>query len=625
MIRIFEHIKSDYTYYIDENTFSIFKKRKNGSLKEIGTKKSKYGLTVQLHIFYDEKIKRCRNRNVYLHTIVGDYIFKARKKYVINYKDNDIYNCTKENIYITYLCDLNRKWNKLKNKESTYLSDNGDVYYEPYKCFLSPSFDITGYAYFYINGENIKRSHLVWKYFGNEPFKDGYVVDHIDNNPSNDDINNLQLITIRENIIKDLHKKSNLPTGVRKEGNKYKSYIGYTMDGVYHENIYLGVFDTIELASDCYQRALSLVENGINPIKSGDNKDIKYKFSVDKWYYRLPSNNGRDKYFGDFDSYDKALESYNSHIDIFKQFFNETDEEKAIRKGNFSFKYNGVSYMICKRKYGDIEFINSLNYYKKCKKNCNVQEFINSIPLIREKIYNEHNKIYESLKKKKKEEAAIKYAKLLREKKIEKLKKESFKDIKDELDSINEFLKESKMIEFMNKPNYIQNSYNDCYTINVPYKDGKYYYLHSFKNKEIVDEIDNIMNEYKQSDNFINLFNDFKSNKLLSYIEKDNVYRQQIESQKKNKLGYYYLPKKDLYRVKKHLNNKEYVLGYYKDERCCKYILDECNNAIKLGIFSTWYKDIEKHKLRVRNMFNDLTLVRSRNIASNNKKYLELP
>lgn len=258
------------------------------------------------------------------------------------------------------------------------------------------------------------------------------------------------------------------------------------------------------------------------------------------------------------------------------------------------------------------------------KKNDNVQEFINNIPLIREKIYIEHNKICELLKKKNKEEKAIRYVEYLDKIKNDKLKKETLNSkIKDEMNLVKELLRESKMIEFMNKPNYIQNSYNDCYTINVPYKDGKYYYLHSFKNKEIVDEIDNIINEYKQSNNFINLFNDFKSNKLPSYVEKDNVYRQQIESQKKNKLGYCYLPKKDLYRVKKRLNNKEYVLGYYKDERCCKYILDECNNAIKLGIFSTWYNDIEKNKLRVRNMFNDLTLNRSRNIAFKNKLYLE--
>lgn len=33
-------------------------------------------------------------------------------------------------------------------------------------------------------------------------------------------------------------------------------------------------------------------------------------------------------------------------------------------------------------------------------------------------------------------------------------------------------------IDFVNRPNYVQNSYNDCYTMRIPYM-GKYY-LSSF-------------------------------------------------------------------------------------------------------------------------------------------------
>lgn len=618
LIRIYDNIPN-VEYYIDDINYCLYKKDKRGVLKELKIEKMKYGKAVYL-FKYDYKENRNHKRYIYIHSIIGRYILKPSKKYIISYIDGDKYNLVKSNIKIVYLTDICENWKKINECDFLYVSSMGHVYNEYHKCLLTYSYTQTNYAYYSLNSKVIKRSHLVWEYFGNEPFKKGYVVDHIDNNPSNDNINNLQLITFRENTIKDLSKKSNLPVGVQKKGNKYSSYIGYTLNDLYYDNVYLGSFDSVEMASDCYKRALSLVNNGINPIKNGDNKNIKYKFSIDKWYYIMPSDKGHDKYIGDFETYDKALESYNNHINKLEKFFNESDEERAVRKGRFSFKYKGISYDINKRKFGDIEFIKAFNFYKECKKNNNVQEFINNILVIREKIYNEHNRVCELLKKEIKEEKAIKYAEYLN--RIKNLKKENLStEMKDEM---KELLRESKMIEFMNKPNYTQNSYNDCYTINVPYKDGKYYYLHSFKNKEIVDEIDNIMNEYKQSDNFINLFNNFKSDKLLSYIEKDNVYRQEIESQKKNKLGYCYISKKDLYRVKKRLNNKEYVLGYYKDERCCKYILDECNNAIKLGIFSTWYKDIEKHKLRVRNMFNDLTLVRNRNIASNNKKYLEL-
>lgn len=123
-----------------------------------------------------------------------------------------------------------------------------------------------------------------------------------------------------------------------------------------------------------------------------------------------------------------------------------------------------------------------LIFTKNVKKNDNVQEFINNIPLIREKIYNEHNKICELLKKKNKEEKAIRYVEYLDKIKNDKLKKETLNSkIKDEMNLVKELLRESKMIEFMNKPNYIQNSYNDCYTINVPYKHNAFTEVVEFK------------------------------------------------------------------------------------------------------------------------------------------------
>lgn len=62
MIEIFEHSKSCYSYYIDENTFEVFMKKSNGTLKKIKRKKSKFGTVVNLYVFYDDCLKRCRNR-----------------------------------------------------------------------------------------------------------------------------------------------------------------------------------------------------------------------------------------------------------------------------------------------------------------------------------------------------------------------------------------------------------------------------------------------------------------------------------------------------------------------------------------------------------------------------------
>jgi hypothetical protein len=79
------------------------------------------------------------------------------------------------------------------------------------------------------------------------------VVDHIDSNPLNNNINNLRVITQRENCSKEKTIKSGLPVGVSfdKSRNKFRSclWIGNTP-------IVLGRFNTPEEASQAYQQKL---------------------------------------------------------------------------------------------------------------------------------------------------------------------------------------------------------------------------------------------------------------------------------------------------------------------------------------------------------------------------------
>ena len=74
------------------------------------------------------------------------------------------------------------------------------------------------------------------------------IVDHIDNNKSNNRLDNLQIITQRLNVSKD--KKTKF-TGVYKSKNKWRSRIK-----VNGKNIHLGLFNTEEEASKKYQSYL---------------------------------------------------------------------------------------------------------------------------------------------------------------------------------------------------------------------------------------------------------------------------------------------------------------------------------------------------------------------------------
>lgn len=88
--------------------------------------------------------------------------------------------------------------------------------------------------------------------FGNFP---NQVVDHIDSNTSNNNVNNLRVVTQRENMSKERTIKSGLPTGVcfSKSRNKYISNIN-----INKKRIHLGYFNTIEEASNAYKNKLEI-------------------------------------------------------------------------------------------------------------------------------------------------------------------------------------------------------------------------------------------------------------------------------------------------------------------------------------------------------------------------------
>jgi len=79
------------------------------------------------------------------------------------------------------------------------------------------------------------------------------VIDHIDSNKLNNNINNLRIITQRENCSKEKTIASGLPAGVNfyKSLNKYVSKIHYNK-----KKHHLGYFETIDEAKDAYLNCL---------------------------------------------------------------------------------------------------------------------------------------------------------------------------------------------------------------------------------------------------------------------------------------------------------------------------------------------------------------------------------
>jgi len=100
-------------------------------------------------------------------------------------------------------------------------------------------------------GKDFKASQLVAMAFLNHKLS-GYikVVDHIDNNQLNDNLTNLQVISARENIIKDMDRGVSKFLGVtfNKNAGKYRAYYRYNS-----KQIHLGYFDKELDASNAYK------------------------------------------------------------------------------------------------------------------------------------------------------------------------------------------------------------------------------------------------------------------------------------------------------------------------------------------------------------------------------------
>lgn len=78
-----------------------------------------------------------------------------------------------------------------------------------------------------------------------------FVVDHINNNCLDNRLDNLQILTHRENTSKGFRRKKDLPIGVRKMYSVYDSRIT-----IEKKTKFLGYFKTPEEASKAYQNEL---------------------------------------------------------------------------------------------------------------------------------------------------------------------------------------------------------------------------------------------------------------------------------------------------------------------------------------------------------------------------------
>ena len=172
-------------------------------------------------------------------------------------------------------------------------------------------------------GRTFKFSQLVTMAFlGHEPNGVDFVIDHINGDRSDDRVENLRIVTQRENsstcFRSDRDSLSSEYVGVNwdKTVSKWRSQI--QSKGV---QTYLGYYNTDIEASNAYQEALSKVKDGsfnhndYKPKWTSEHKGVSFHKATNKWVAQITIN-GKRKHIGLFKT---ELEAHNAYRKALKQ------------------------------------------------------------------------------------------------------------------------------------------------------------------------------------------------------------------------------------------------------------------------------------------------------------------
>lgn len=147
-------------------------------------------------------------------------------------------------------------WEKIEGYPKHSVSNYGrvkSVYRE-----LRPAINKGGYKVVNLSYKGKTKVHyvhkLVWDAFMG--VSNDKKIDHINNNTSDARLDNLQLLTHRDNISKGFQIKRSLPTGVSRVGNKFISQIYGN-----GKRIWLGRFSNLTDAHRAYQTQKQLFQN----------------------------------------------------------------------------------------------------------------------------------------------------------------------------------------------------------------------------------------------------------------------------------------------------------------------------------------------------------------------------
>ena len=179
--------------------------------------------------------------NFMLHRLVAEYFCDNPNNYtIVHHKDGNPHNNQASNLEwvdskinnatenkkpskekpVSKIADLTKNWIKLPSNENYAINTDGEVANLKTGLLVRGS-ERNGYLRITIRNKQYSIHRLVWETF-NEPIPEGYYIDHIDGNKSNNALSNLRLVTQSDNMknaMKNGHKGQISVLQYDKKGN----------------------------------------------------------------------------------------------------------------------------------------------------------------------------------------------------------------------------------------------------------------------------------------------------------------------------------------------------------------------------------------------------------------------
>lgn len=204
---------------------------------------------------------------------------------------------------------------RVRSVGRTVLTKNGQERF--YKGKIIDGSNMDGYKQLALSRDGKRKSFLIHQlvaicFLDHTPDGHKFVIDHIDGDKLNNNVENLQIVTNRDNLSTCHRNDGNILsskfTGVNwhKNSSKWESKIQY--EG---KQIYLGLYDNELDASNAYQKALGKInDNTFNPEDykpkfTSKYKGVSFKKNRKKWVAQSYIN-GKQTYLGSFATEEEA-------------------------------------------------------------------------------------------------------------------------------------------------------------------------------------------------------------------------------------------------------------------------------------------------------------------------------